>query len=64
MYHFNYVYYHLFTVMCNSFIEMYSVVSEIWKFKDRQFLGQVASAENHLFIVLAMVSWVINGTVA
>jgi len=29
MYHFNYVYYHLFTVMCNSFIEMYNVVSEI-----------------------------------
>jgi len=55
MYHFNNMYYHLFNVpvICNSFIKMYSLVSEIWRLKDRQFVSQVASAENHV----ALYSW-------
>jgi len=43
---------------------MYSLVSEIGKFKEHQFASQVASAENHLAFVLAAVSQVINRTIA
>jgi len=35
---------------------MYSLISEILKFKDHQFLSQVASAENHLAFVLGQSS--------
>jgi len=64
MYHFNYIYYHLCYVMYNSFIKMHSLVSEIWKFKDHQFMSQVASTENHLAFVLATANRVINRTIA
>jgi len=39
------VYYHLFNLICSSYINMYSLVAEIWKFKERQFVSQVASTE-------------------
>ena len=64
LYHFNYIYYHLFNVICNSFIKMYSLVSEIWKFKDHQFVNHVASTENHLAFVLMAVSQMIIRTIA
>jgi len=41
---------------------MYSLVSEIWKFEDHQFMSQVASTENHSAFVLAAVNRGINGT--
>jgi len=63
-YHFNYVYYHLFNVICNSFIKIYSLVSEIWQLKDHRFVSQVASTENHLSLVLVVVNRVINRTTA
>ena len=39
----HYTHYHLFNVICNSFIKTYCLVSEIWKFKDHQFMSHVAS---------------------
>ena len=51
MYHFNYICY-----------KMYSLVSEILKFNDHQFVSQVASTENHLSFVLAVVNRVMNKT--
>ena len=38
---FNYIYCYIFNVICNSFIKLYTLVSEIWKFKDHQFVSQV-----------------------
>jgi len=63
MYHFNCIYCHLLHIICKNFIKMYSLVSEIWKFKDHQFVSLVASTENPSCFVLAAVSWVINRTI-
>ena len=56
MYHFNYVHYHLFDVICNNFIKMYTLVFDIQNFKDHQLMSQVASTENHSAFVLAAVN--------
>jgi len=64
MCHYNYTYYYLFDEKCTSFNRMYNLLSEIWKFKDYEFLSQVASAEDRLPSVLAAVDCVINGTIA
>jgi len=52
---FNYTYHHLFNVIHNSFIKMYSLVSEI----DYQFVCHVASTKNHLlcFVLAAVIEW-------
>jgi len=48
MYYFNYTYYHLFNVVCNSLIKMYS-----YSFQDEN-LSQIASEENHSAFVLIL----------
>ena len=64
IYHFNYIHYNLFNAICNSFLKIYSLVSEIWKFKDHLFMSQVASTENHLSSVFVEVNQMINRTTA
>jgi len=56
MYQFNYIYYHLFNVICNSFVKMDNLVFE--------FVSQVVSPENHLAFLLAAVNQVMNRTIA
>ena len=35
----DYIYYYLFNVKYNSFVKIYNLVSEIWKFKNHRFVS-------------------------
>ena len=54
----------LFNIHCTNFNKIYSLVSEICKFKDCQFESQVASTGNWLPYILAAVDRVTVGTIA
>ena len=44
MYHFNYIFCHSFNATCNSSIKICSLVSEIRKCKDHQFVSEITGA--------------------
>jgi len=56
--HFNYTNYYLFNVNCTGFNEIYSPVSEIWKFENSQFESQAASRRRgEIFTIFNRNSW-------
>jgi len=62
IHHFNHTVYCLFDVNCTNFNQIYSLFSQMWKFKNYQFKSQVASTGNWFPFVLAVVDRVINET--
>jgi len=61
IHHFNHTVYSLFDVNCTNFNKIYSLVSQMRKFKNYQFKSQLG---NWFPFVLAAVDRVINETIA
>jgi len=60
IWHFNRTEYYLFDVNCTSFNKIYSLISQMWKFKNYRFDSQVATTANWSTFLLIAVGQVTN----